>query len=47
MLYYGPHGAEDFTNCGEHILQYTDVLWNCTIETDIVLLTNVTLINFL
>ena len=47
MLYYGPHGAEDFTICDEHIMQYTDVLWNWTIETYIVLLTNVTPIHFL
>ena len=34
---------EDLTWGGEHITQYTDdVLWNCTPETNIILLTNVT-----
>ena len=37
---------EDLTWGGEHITQYTDdVLWNCTPETNIILLTNVTPIN--
>ena len=33
----------DLTQCGEHAIQYTDdVLWNCTPETYVTLLTNVT-----
>ena len=37
---------KDFTWGGEPTIQYTDdVLYNCTPETYIVLLTNVTLIN--
>ena len=36
----------DWTRGGEHTVQYTDdVLWNCTPETCILLLTNVTPIN--
>ena len=37
---------EDLTWGGEHTVQCTDdVLWNCTPETYIILLTNVTPIN--
>ena len=36
----------DFSQCGEHTIQYTDDgLWNCTPETYAILLTNVTPIN--
>ena len=38
---------EDLTQGGEHTIQYTDdVLQDCTPETYIILLTNVTPINF-
>ena len=39
---------EDLTLGGKHTMQYTDdVLWNCTLETYIILGTNVTQINLI
>ena len=37
---------EDLTLGGGHTMQYTDdVSWNCTLETDTVLLTNATTVH--
>lgn len=37
----------DLTSGGKHRMQYTDVLWNCTLETYKILLTKVTPIYFI
>ena len=40
--------VRDLTLGGEHMMQYSDdELWNCTLETCMVLLTNVTPINLI